>query len=134
MSLRDTRRGWGVITISLHWLMAVLIFGMLALGFWMAEIEGDLVNRYLQTQFHKSIGALILMLGAMRLCWRLTARARPPLPDDTPQWQARAAFLSHAARCRFRWKILCSGCSPCQILFRSAMPGSRRASGGCTWS
>lgn len=75
--------------------MAVLIFGMLGLGFYMVQIETDLVDRYLQTRWHKSFGTVVFALAVLRIVWRLATRSRPANPETMPRWQVRAARISH---------------------------------------
>ena len=54
----------------LHWLMAVLIPVMLALGWYMMEVE-DEPGSEVYFNLHKSLGLLLLMLLAARAAWRL---------------------------------------------------------------
>jgi cytochrome b561 len=42
----------------------------------------------------------LLLLMALRLCWRLVEAAPAP-PPETPQWKRLAARLSHGALCGF---------------------------------
>ena len=80
--------------IALHWLIAIVVIGQIALGFWMQEIPkqpvGPRVNAF---NLHKSIGLTVLMLMVVRLAWRATHA--PPPPVAMPAWQERAARLSH---------------------------------------
>ncbi len=93
--IRDSRQGWGWLSRLFHWLMALLVFGMLGLGFYMVRVETDLVDRYLQIQWHKSFGFTIFVLAGLRLVWRWLSPEHPQLPADTPVWQGRAARTSH---------------------------------------
>jgi cytochrome b561 len=43
---------------------------------------------------HKSLGAVILVVAALRLLWRLFNPA-PPLPADMPGWQKGIAHATH---------------------------------------
>jgi len=54
----------------LHWLMAVLIPAMLALGWAMMEVEDD-PGSEVYFNLHKSLGLLLLLLLAARAAWRL---------------------------------------------------------------
>jgi cytochrome b561 len=80
---------------SLHWLMAVIIFGLLALGFYMSDLP--LSPEKLQFySWHKWAGVTVFLLVWLRLVWRVTHRP-PALPDSMPrplQWLAHAG---HAA-------------------------------------
>ena len=62
----------------LHWLMAVLIPAMLALGWTMMEVEDD-PGSDVYFNLHKSLGLLLLLLLAARAAWRLSHR-----PADLP--------------------------------------------------
>ncbi len=75
--------------------MALLIFGMLALGFYMIRIEVDMVSQYNEIQLHKSFGFTIYALACLRLAWRRFSSDLPALPADTPAWQVKAARGSH---------------------------------------
>lgn len=54
-------------TIVLHWLIAVLILGLLLLGFVMTRPSIDPELQFSLFQWHKSFGMLALMLAAVRL-------------------------------------------------------------------
>ncbi len=78
--------------ITLHWLIAGLIFATLFLGWTMTEmsISPQKLKNY---NYHKWLGVTILALSLLRLVWRLTHRA-PPLPK-MPRWQQFAAKGGH---------------------------------------
>jgi cytochrome b561 len=80
--------------ISLHWLVAVLIFGGFGLGWYMVDlpVSPDKLRYY---AWHKWIGVTVFGLALLRGLWRLTHRP-PPLPAGTPAWQRRAASATHA--------------------------------------
>lgn len=80
--------------IALHWLLAVLIIGMLVLGYSLEEIPRNTPARGFYVNLHKSFGVLILALVLVRLVWRFTHRP-PPLEAGMPRWQAVAAAWSH---------------------------------------
>lgn len=77
---------------TLHWLMAVLIVGLLILGIYMHELP--LSPQKLQLYaWHKWAGVTAFALVLFRLYWRLT-RPAPPLPEHM---SALAKFAAHAA-------------------------------------
>ncbi len=78
--------------IALHWLLAVLIVGNFALGFYMHELPFS-PTRMKYYNWHKWAGVTILAASALRLLWRLTHR--PPTELPMPAWQARAAQAVH---------------------------------------
>jgi cytochrome b561 len=82
------------VAIALHWVMAVLLVGDFAWGWWMQQIpksppgvRADAFN------LHKSFGLLLLALAVLRLGWRLFHR--PPPPAAMPRWQWRVATANH---------------------------------------
>jgi len=84
------------IAISLHWLMAFLIIGMLIAGKFLQQLDEADPLRFTLTQWHKTFGVLILLLAAFRLIWRLTHRV-PDHPENAPGWERFAANVSHIA-------------------------------------
>lgn len=73
--------------ILLHWSMALLIAGLLGIGWYMMEIEDDPGSAW-YFQLHKSFGIVLFALLLVRLVWR--ARHQPaPLPGTMPAWQVR---------------------------------------------
>ncbi|MEM9270381.1 MAG: cytochrome b, partial [Pseudomonadota bacterium] len=79
----------------LHWLMAVMILMALMGGFYMINVETDLVAQFQSIQMHKSFGFVIFTLAVLRILWRFTQPASPTLPDTMPAWQRMASHASH---------------------------------------
>lgn len=78
----------------LHWLLAVLVIGMLALGYSLGDIPRNTPARGFYVNLHKSFGMLVLVLVLVRIVWRVTHKP-PPLEANLPRWQAVAAIWSH---------------------------------------
>ncbi len=96
MGTRDGAAGWNRPARALHWLMALLILGLLALGLYMTEVEKELVRQIAMYQWHKSFGFTVFCLAVLRVIWRLT-HASPALPARMPGWQKAASHVSHLA-------------------------------------
>lgn len=94
MAVRNTERGWGWPAKLLHWGLAVMIVGMIALGVVMVDMVGDPERQYGLFQAHKSIGLTILALMLVRIGWRL-ANPVPDEPATVPRWENTAARLTH---------------------------------------
>jgi len=77
----------------LHWTMAIVIFGMLYMGFTMTDLplEPDKLKLY---GLHKSIGSLILGAVILRLLVRLM-NITPRLPEHMSCFQKFGAHASH---------------------------------------
>jgi cytochrome b561 len=77
----------------LHWLIALVLVFMLALG-WSFDLFPKGETRFFLIQLHKSIGITILLLVLVRVSWRLTHKV-PPLPASMPQWEQKTARIWH---------------------------------------
>lgn len=97
MTVRNTTTGWGWPTRILHWLMAVMILGLLAVGTWISNFETDLVRQFELVQTHKALGFTVFVLAVLRVGWRFANRASPALPAEMPRWQVQASHASHYA-------------------------------------
>ncbi|WP_413111854.1 cytochrome b [Thaumasiovibrio sp. DFM-14] len=64
-------------TILIHWVSALLVIGLFALGLWMVEL--NYYSSWYRTapHWHKSIGIIVAAVTALRLIWRLTHLAPP---------------------------------------------------------
>ena len=80
--------------VILHWLIALLIIGMVALGFYMVGIPRNTPERAFFLNLHKSFGVLTFVLVLIRIGWRTTHKV-PPLPSSVPLWQMKTSLLSH---------------------------------------
>jgi cytochrome b561 len=79
---------------SLHWLIALLILVLFPLGWVMGDFSG--AQKAQAYNLHKSLGAAVLMLMALRLAWRGIAGA-PALPSAMAPLEQRVAKLGHLA-------------------------------------
>src|SRR5262249_6555463 len=93
--LANSETRYGTVAVTLHWLIALIIIGMLILGTYMADLPRDDPSRFDLIQLHKSIGITVIVLSVARLLWRLVNRV-PPLPAHMPAWEKFAAHASHA--------------------------------------
>lgn len=82
--------------ILLHWLLAVLLIALIALGLYMTGLPRNTPARGGYFNLHKSLGLLAFALIALRGIRRLRFGA-PAAPILMPPWQRRAAALNHAA-------------------------------------
>ena len=78
----------------LHWVMAVIIIGLIALGLVMGEMERENPLHSTLYSMHKSFGVLIFILFALRLVFRMRFGA-PALPDAVPELERKLGHLAH---------------------------------------
>ena len=70
MLIRDTDTGYGLVTRLLHWLMAIAIPGVFALGCWMVGLSYDHPNYNNAPDLHRSTGILLGLALVFRFLWR----------------------------------------------------------------
>lgn len=85
----NTRERYGIITRLLHWLIFILVVGMLGGGLLAAALPAGSIQRFVIT-VHKSFGVLVLLLMIVRLAWR----AVNPQPRDLDD-HAVSNYLAH---------------------------------------
>lgn len=93
MQVRNTANRFGFVTIGIHWLVAVAIFGLFGLGYWMVDLS--YYDDWYRTapDIHRSIGILLFMIMALRLAWRFIS----PLPDPPPNHSRFEVLAAHGA-------------------------------------
>ena len=82
-----SNKNWHYDTITrlLHWVIAVLLIGLISIGWYMISIE-DQPNSGWYFNLHKSFGIITAILIFFRLIWRFTHKLAP-LPSSIPYWQ-----------------------------------------------
>lgn len=81
-------------SIIFHWLMAILILGLIGLGWYMVGIPRDTPARGYFFNLHKSFGLISIVVIAFFIGWRL--RNTPPrYPDTMARWEIRLSVLAH---------------------------------------
>jgi cytochrome b561 len=83
------------VAVAIHWLTVVLLLTQVYVGFTFHGMERG-PERGEWFTWHKTIGALILLLSLARLAWRLGHKP-PPFPPELPRWERVAAVWNHRA-------------------------------------
>jgi cytochrome b561 len=94
MRYRNTHSAYGVVAKGFHWILFLMITGMVLVGFIMADMDlsPDKVKLY---GLHKSTGIVVLALVSMRLAWKF-ANVSPLLPDSMHALEKFLARAGHA--------------------------------------
>lgn len=79
--------------IALHWLIALALFGLVGLGFYMTGLPFSPGKLQLYS-WHKWAGVTVFLLVLVRLMVRIVKRP-PPLPADMPRLFQLAAHAGH---------------------------------------
>lgn len=102
--------------VLLHWLIAIFIFGMFALGWYMADLPKeapkqmayDILDLGIYTwqlseaatprtfyfNLHKSLGVTVMALIALRILWRMTHQP-PAMLSSHQEWEKKLAKGMH---------------------------------------
>lgn len=95
MPFKNTENQYGNVAIGLHWIIAAIVISLLILGLYMTGLPIGLQKLKLYG-WHKEFGILVLLLGIIRIAWRLSNKT-PYLPTHLPAWQKLAAHGAHFA-------------------------------------
>jgi len=96
MLLRNSERRYGGVAMAFHWLMALLLIALVALGLYMVSLPdvGFDARKIWLILYHKELGIVVLMLLAPRFLWRL-GNVLPRLVETLPEWQKVTARFVH---------------------------------------
>lgn len=81
------------VNVAFHWATAVLVLFQIWLGLSFADMEQGPDRANLFT-WHRTIGAIILLVVLARLTYRLT-NPPPPYPPQLPKWERVAGTWNH---------------------------------------
>ena len=92
----ETTNKWPLGSRILHWLSALFIFGLFALGYWMRTL--DYYDPWYQPapDLHKSFGVVLILIMMIRLLWRFFTSAPAHLTNHKP-WEINLAKAIHWA-------------------------------------
>lgn len=91
--MKDTHEQFSIITVFLHWSVAVVVIGMLIFGSLLDSIPRG-PDKLWWIHLHESIGLLVLALATVRLLWRALNRFPQPLTRSY-NWHDTLARVTH---------------------------------------
>lgn len=89
-------RRFDAVTIGLHWATVALIVALFASA-WSIGLATDGDQAAARLTFHRSLGAVMWAMAALRLGWRMNFAFLPSFPIGMPRVQQAAAMLSEYA-------------------------------------
>ena len=106
MLIKNTEDHYGSVSILLHWMIAILMIGLLIIGIYMVPlpISREKLKFY---RWHKEFGMLVLMLVFLRVAWRLS-NITPSL-SNLPFLEKMAARSVHFSFYIFMFAIPMTG-------------------------
>lgn len=91
--IKNTGMHYGFVSKFLHWLIALCVFFMLVLGFFLNTLShGPHADFFYD--LHKEIGITVLFLMFLRLLWRMMNQ-KPQLPSNLSGWEVLFSTWSH---------------------------------------
>lgn len=81
--IRDSLRGYGLVSILFHWVSALIIISLFGLGFYVVYV-GYYTPGYLPyAHLHYALGIVVFAVFTVRLIWRLTSKTPASLSNKT---------------------------------------------------
>ena len=95
MSLKNSEHHYGWLAVVLHWLVAAVVVGLFALGFWMVDLSYYDEWYRKGPDLHRSIGLILFAVVAFRLLWRLVNTSPRHLASHK-RWEVISAHVAHS--------------------------------------
>ncbi|MGB0937084.1 MAG: cytochrome b [Colwellia sp.] len=92
---RNTKSSYGVITIILHWVMAVTIISLFGLGLYMVELTYYDAWYIGSLDLHKSIGMTLFIVFIVRVVWRIVNVVPKSADETASKMEVKAAHYAH---------------------------------------
>lgn len=105
--LKDSSSGYGLVSILVHWISALLILFLFGLGVYMVDLTYYDDWYHKGPELHVSLGLLVLLIMVVRIVWRIIN----PTPIDLPAKpvQQKTAKLVKLALYLFIFVVITSG-------------------------
>lgn len=108
LQIRNSSAGWGIISITLHWLIAMIVIGMFISGLYMTSLTYYDPWYHKAPALHKSVGSVLFLLMLLRLSWRLGNPLPEALANHT-QLEQVAARIAHILLYLLLFTVMISG-------------------------
>lgn len=92
--LKDSSSHFGLISQLIHWIMAIIMIGLVAVGLYMTYLMPVGPDKFTLYGWHKQIGIVALVLVIFRLGWR-AVNTRPHEIGSAKPWEKQAARWVH---------------------------------------
>lgn len=87
MRLRNSSDRYGLVSMAMHWSVALAVFALFALGLWMTGLS--YYSEWYRTApaLHKSVGVVLFAVMVFRILWRLVTPQPAALSTHSPAVQ-----------------------------------------------
>ncbi len=106
--LRNTKTGFGIIAIVIHWVAAIIVIGQFSSGLYMLSLDYYHPAYNVLPHYHKSIGVLFALLLLFRIIWTLL-NPRPAAAPGVAGWEHRVAVLTQVMMLSLLVVVVCLG-------------------------
>lgn len=93
MKFLNSEEGYGLVHKALHWIIAVLIIGLIPVGLGMTQLENSPFKLEVFAM-HKSFGLVVFFLGVIRILWRFFSVTPDHIETHKP-WEISLASAAH---------------------------------------
>ncbi len=90
--LKNSTEGFGLVSKLLHWLMAILLISLFAVGLYMTELEYYDSLYHTLPWWHKSIGLSVIGLLLFRFIWK-AINSTPQALSTHKKWEVSLAHI-----------------------------------------
>jgi cytochrome b561 len=106
MMWRNTQDGYGLVSIVLHWLVALAVIGLFVLGLWMVDLGYYHAWYQRAPDIHKSVGVTLFAIMLLRVVWRYTNTIPEAIGTES---QRKAAARVHRFMYALIYMLMLSG-------------------------
>lgn len=92
MQWRNSPSSYGLLSVLMHWSVALLVFALFGLGVWMVDLGYYSSWRQTAPALHKSFGLLLFALLLLRWLWRFCSPLPAPLSSYSRLTRLAAKF------------------------------------------
>ena len=105
--LKNTDAQFGLVSTYVHWLSAIMVFSLFAVGFWMVDL--NYYSEWYKTApyYHKAFGLTLFFITLFRICWKLINVSPKELGNN--KLEHKLAKVAHLALYGLLLLIMFSG-------------------------
>ena len=92
--IKNDDRHYGVFSKSLHWLIALAMIILIAVGWIMVGLSNESIWYYRALDFHQALGLAVLILFVVKIIW-LWVTPNPEFIPTIAPWRRYAAHIVH---------------------------------------
>ncbi len=93
MKFKNDQLNYGLVAIVLHWLIALLVYGLFGLGLWMVSLGYYDAWYQKAPTLHEGLGVLLFILLLLRTEW-VRRSSVPQSLSRHKQWEKTGAYLA----------------------------------------